>query len=287
MTSFEMVKYHGKEYPAETPLRIEEVAAHFDVTKVYGSLIRSLHTEYSYGKRKLNSNLITQYPELCAANKEGVPQLWKSKEWACQFADFIIALAGEGPTPGVIEIHPPFNDYTDLIDFIDIYSCFEEKIKERLPDVEILIENRCGSVYRGGKFIISKLQDIIDLCDIIEQKDLNLKIAFDVPQIYTAHHANTMAAYVNLLKETKDIRQHIGGVHLWGKKLSETGRKVAHCGDLNTYFGDEEVKHSFLQAFTECFNDNNVRKMVLEVNSGNADLLSIISDLKETGINFR
>ncbi len=49
MTSFEMIKYHGQEYPADVPLRIEEIAAHFDITKIGGQLNHSLHTEYSYG----------------------------------------------------------------------------------------------------------------------------------------------------------------------------------------------------------------------------------------------
>ena len=48
MTSFEMIKYHGQEYPADVPLRIEEIAAHFDITSVGGRLGCSLHTEYSY-----------------------------------------------------------------------------------------------------------------------------------------------------------------------------------------------------------------------------------------------
>ncbi len=34
MTTFEMVKYHNKEYPLQIPLRIEEVAAHFDIQKI-------------------------------------------------------------------------------------------------------------------------------------------------------------------------------------------------------------------------------------------------------------
>ena len=32
MTAFEMIKYHGREYPADVPLRIEEIAAHFDTS---------------------------------------------------------------------------------------------------------------------------------------------------------------------------------------------------------------------------------------------------------------
>lgn len=97
MTSFEMIKYHGKEYPEGIPLRIEEIAAHFDITKIGGSLSRSLHTEYSYGKRKFNSALIAKYPDILAAQKDGVAQLWKNESWASQFANFIFDLVGGGP----------------------------------------------------------------------------------------------------------------------------------------------------------------------------------------------
>lgn len=34
MTAFEMVKYHGQKYPQDIPLHIEEIAAHFDVSKI-------------------------------------------------------------------------------------------------------------------------------------------------------------------------------------------------------------------------------------------------------------
>ena len=104
--------------------------------------------------------------------------------------------------------------------------------------------------------------------------------------MYTAHNVMKEEVYITLLEETKPLRQYIGGVHLWGKKLSSTGRKVAHCGDLNTYFGRTDVKILFLQAFKDCFDDGVVRKLVLEVNSGNEDMLSIIADLKHVGIEF-
>ena len=45
-------------------------------------------------------------------------------------------------------------------------------------------------------------------------------------------------------------------------------------------------KKLFLIAFNDCFNDGMIRKMVLEVNSGNEDLISIISDLWSVGIAF-
>lgn len=92
MTTFEMIKYHNHSYPTSIPLRIEEIAAHFDVARVNASLGRSLHTEYSYGKREYRSALIKDFPVLVAANKDGVPQLWKSSEWADTFASFIIKL---------------------------------------------------------------------------------------------------------------------------------------------------------------------------------------------------
>ena len=286
MTSFEMIKYHGQEYPPEIPLNVEEIAAHFDVSHIGGKLKRSLHTEYSYGKRKMNSELLLRYPIISEAHKDGIPQLWKNNAWALQFADFIFSLVGDSADPCVIEIHPPFNDYTDISRFIEAYSLFKSKIKERFSDTEILIENRCGSVYHGGKFLVSKVQDIAALCNAIEKNQLQLRIAYDVPQIFTAHNAKKEELFIRLLEDTKSFRQYIGGVHLWGKKISRTGRIVAHCGDLNTYFGDSEIKAHFLRAFKECFDDDITRKMVLEVNSGNEDLLSIISDLRLVGISF-
>lgn len=281
-----MIKYHGQEYPPDIPLHIEEIAAHFDITHIESRLRRSLHTEYSYGKRNLDSELLTKYPALCAAHKGGVPQLWKNRDWALQFADFLFSLNGTISMPSVIEIHPPFSDYTDITRFIEAYSCFETKIKEYFSAVEILIENRCGSVYHGGKFIVSKVQDIALLCNAIEKNKLELKIAYDVPQIYTAHNAKTESDFINLLEDTKPLCNLIGGVHLWGKKLSCTGRKVAHSGDLNTYFEDSAIRDHFLYVFKECFGDGKTRKMVLEVNSGNMDMLSIIDDLKRVGISF-
>lgn len=245
-----------------------------------------MHTEYSYGKRQLSSSLVSAFPEIIAAQRDGVPQLWENESWAEQFADFIFSLVGDGADPSVIEVHPPFKDYTDLDGFIKSYSCFEEKIKSRFPNTEILIENRCGSVYHGGRFLISKLQEVAALCEGIEKNGLKLKIAYDVPQIYTAHNAKTEDVYISLLEDTKPLRPYIGGVHLWGKRVSDTGRKVSHCGDLNTYFGDQAVKEHFLQAFKDCFDDGIARKMVLEANSGNEDLRSIVADLQRVGVKF-
>ena len=286
MAIFEMVKYHTQSYPTDIPLRIEECAAHLDITSVDADLRYSLHTEYSYGKRKLDSALLTNFPALVGAHKDGVPQLWKDEQWAAEFAQFVFALAG-GATPAVIEVHPPFGDYTDFDSFIRSYSAFESLITEHFPEVDLLIENRCGSVYKGGRFLVSKTQEIETLCNLIVQHGLRLKIAYDVPQIYTAHNVKKQEQYIELLQKAEAFREQIGGVHLWGKRKSETGRKVAHCGDLTSYFeGELEIKSLFLHQFNKCFDDGICRKMVLEVNSGNEDMLSIITDLRENGVEF-
>lgn len=130
------------------------------------------------------------------------------------------------------------------------------------------------------------MEDLIDLCDEIEKNKLSLRIAYDVPQIYTAHLADSEEKYISLLYKTRGFRKFIGGVHLWGKSISRTGRKVSHCGDLTSYFGNNEIKVNFLKSFRDCFNDGIVRRMVLEVNSGNQDLQSIITDLISVGIKF-
>lgn len=286
MSKFEMVKYHTQEYPEDIPLRIEECAAHLDVSAVNATLLPSLHTEYSYGKRKYDSALIQRFPAIMEAQKDGVPQLWKNEQWAAEFAQFVFALAGE-KAPAVVEVHPPFVDYASFDSFLKSYKVFEATILEQFPETDILIENRCGSVYKGGKFLVSNLPEVETLCNLIVQNNLRLKIAYDVPQIYTAHNVKKPEQYIDILKKTEAHRTHIGGVHLWGKRKSRSGRLVAHCGDLTSYFcEDMDLKISFLQAFNTCFDDGLVRKMVLEVNSGNDDLISIVSDLGENGAVF-
>lgn len=286
MTSFKMVKYHNKEYPGFIPLEIEEIAAHFDVKQIKGKLGYSLHTEYSYGKRKFDFALVGNFQEVIRAQKQGVPQLWKNEAWAREFASFIKSLLEGHKDPEIIEIHPPFSDYTTLDDFIKNYAVFESIILDSYPQVEILIENRCGARYTGGTFLLSKTPDIYKLADLVEKNKLSLKMAYDVPQIYTAHNPKNDKEYLDILNSVKDARHFIGGVHLWGKKLGSTGRPTAHSGDLNTYFENDKLKNDFLNAFYELFNDDVIRKMVLEVNSGPSDLLSIINELVNVGVRF-
>lgn len=56
---------------------------------------------------------------------------------------------------------------------------------------------------------------------------------------------------------------------------------------LQSYFDDdEEVINAFLKDFLELFADGQKRKLVLEVNSSNEDLLSIVNDLSDAGVEF-
>ncbi|XOQ44895.1 MAG: hypothetical protein ACFWTN_10690 [Clostridium sp.] len=38
MAMFEMIKYHNQRYPYDIPLKIEEIAAHFDVADFHASI---------------------------------------------------------------------------------------------------------------------------------------------------------------------------------------------------------------------------------------------------------
>lgn len=290
MSIFEMIKYHSKVYPANIPLRTEEVACNFDTLSITPHIEYSLHTEYSYAKRKYRNKLLSKYNHITSAHKYDIPMLWTDIKWATEFAEFIIEMTNLLHAPQYIEIHPPYSDYTDGQEtFLDRYRVFEEIILETYPDTQILIENRCGSLYKGGKFILSDINSIKTLVSIIDKKNLSLRVTLDIPQLYTAHNVRTSETdlITKLLHETIEIREYIKGLHLWGKKTSESGRRIAHVGNLDTYFyNNKQVKNEFLNSLFNLFNDNQLRNMVLEVNSGNDDLYSIVDDLLKAGISF-
>ena len=281
---FIFVEYNGIKYPEGYVSDIKEVAAHFDKDNIEVSEKYSLHTEYSYGKRKFNTELISQFPALFEAQKDGVPQLWESIEWASQFVDFIIELTVGYNPPTTIEIHPPFTDYCTLDEFVERYKAFENKIKVQFPDTNIVIENRSGAVYRGGKFLIGKAKEIVDLCKQIKEYNLSLRIVLDFPQLLTAENIDTLKfkqeKYQNSIDMICQYRDLIKGIHIWGKKKSETGRWVAHCGNFDTYFaGNEESINAFIDGIAKVCNDEQKRFFVPEVNSGVEDLCNIMNDL--------
>lgn len=281
------VNYHKRIYPRHIHPEVFEVAGHFDVERIAANRRFSLHTEYSYGKRKLSSQLVSAFPVIRETAKKGVPQLWFSEKWALEFCSFIKALCKDN-NPDIIEIHPPFTDYTQSVQkFVDIYRVFESEILDIYPNVHILLENRSGSTYSGGKFLISKGEDLKHLVKYIASDELRLKITLDLPQLLTSYGGPqncSMESLNAILNSQNEIAPFVKGIHLWGKKRSQNGKVVAHCGDLTSYFEDDDKKQLFLTWLSKFLNDGVERYFVPEVNSSNGDLESIVNDLEKNNI---
>ena len=282
--NFVFVEYNKIPYPPGYTSALKEIAAHLDKTQIEYAEHYSLHTEYCYGPRSLKSNLISKYPALTESHKNNIPQLWKSQQWASEFADFIIDLVAENPSPSVIEIHPPFNDYCTMDDFAERFLIFEHKIHLAFPHVKIVLENRAGALYPGGKFLVSKATDIVALCQVIEQYSLDLGIVLDFPQLLTAENIDTLkfnnAKYQTAIELVANCKSHIKGIHIWGKQKSASGRWVAHAGTLNTYFdGNAENKQAFIDGIDTICSNGTPRFFVPEVNSGPEDLYEILGEL--------
>ena len=290
------VKYHKRVYPSGIIPKIEEISCHFDVSSIKPNpnMAYSLHTEYSYSARKLNSSLLEEFDAIKGYNKKGIPQLWFNKEWVYQFGEYIIKIVDDLPHPKIIEIHPPFNDYCPTIEtFLDNYSIFEYLISKKFVDTNIYLENRSGSQYSGGKFLISTINDIQKLFTAIKDTSSKLKLVLDVPQLFTAHKLNfyndsiTPERITEIFKPLKFLKDFIAGFHIWGKKLSSKGRIVSHQGDLSNYFNNNNgLKRTVLTELNTIFDDGNPRYFVPEVNSNDEDLKSIIDDLINYGFKF-
>ena len=223
------------------------------------------------------------YSALQEANKDGVPQLWKSNVWADQFADFVLKLTEDREAPVVIEIHPPFSDYCDLELFFDRYSVFEERIHTAYPDTEIVIENRAGTVYRGGRFIIGKASEIASLCRKIQENDTNLGVVLDFPQLLTAENLKPESfdrdKYDACIDLIYPYQGTIKGIHIWGKKKNAKGRWIAHNGNLDTLFDNPDDKEAFISGIRKICSDGKLRFFVPEVNSGDSDLKAVVRDV--------
>lgn len=283
------IKYHSRKYPDHITPEILEIAGHFDTKAIRTTHRFSLHTEYSYGTRKLDTELICNFPAIVNASKFGVPQLWFSKQWALEFADFVKKLCGD-TSPEIIEIHPPFSDYTlSIADFLKVYCEFESRILAYYPSASILIENRSGTTYKGGRFVITRGKDIRTLCELIASDGLALRITLDLPQLLTAYGGPQKLSSSNLfaiLNRQNAIQAMTRGIHLWGKRRSPNGRTVSHAGDLDSYFESRDKKEVFLKWLKAFLSDGSKRYFVPEVNSSNEDLQSIVRDLESSKIGF-
>ncbi|MBN2286914.1 MAG: hypothetical protein JXI43_10735 [Tissierellales bacterium] len=215
--------------------------------------------------------------------------MWYSEQWAEEFAEFVKSLCN-GKKPTLIEIHPPFSDYIETLDrFLEVYKIFEESILAHSPDTRILIENRFGSIYKGGKFLVSRGQHLRGLCEHIYKKNLKLRITLDFPQLLTAYggpQGLESQEIENILNRQNILKSMTDGIHLWGKRKSKSGNTVSHSGDLNTYFENDEKKTVFLEWLVTFLQDSKPRYFVPEVNSSDEDLESIIKDLEDMNIKF-
>lgn len=277
------IRYGKLAYPQEIVPRIQEIAGHFDVKQIPTKGSISLHTEYSYGPRRFDSPFLKDLNTIKQANKRNIPQLWFNEKWAAEFALFVIRMLEIVEKRLIIEIHPPFIDYCPSIkDFIQRYRIFEEMLRTEHPDIEILLENRCGTMYKGGRFLISNHSEINDLADEIDKEQLSLRIALDLPQLYSAEGdvPNLSNKQIEeILMNLKDSRHFIRSLHIWGKKRNKKGSRITHQGNLDDYFDqDMEKKKCFLKCLARLFDDDKERYLVPEVNSNEKDLEAIMND---------
>ena len=287
------VKYRNIEYPNGIVPALKEIAGNIDAKPLSVHSPYSLHTEYSYMKRKFNSQLLSDLDELKSANSNGIPMLWNSDRWSYEYAIFIKRLVSGCISPEVIEIHPPFLDYcADLGTFISRYRVFHDEMVRDYPFTKVLLENRCGTMYNKSKFLISTGDDIIILCDYLKNNSINMGVVLDYPQLFSAEgiSMDSIKLYKILsFNETlKKYTAQVQAIHLWGKKKSaKKQRWISHAGDLNSFFsGDIVKKEIFIASLMNTFNDEKQRYFVPEVNSSIEDLRSIVNDLCEAGVRF-
>lgn len=69
------IKYGKRTYPNGIDPKIEELAGHFDKKSISPRMDYSLHTEYSVGKRKFETNLLNDFPITKKSHKKLIPQI--------------------------------------------------------------------------------------------------------------------------------------------------------------------------------------------------------------------
>jgi hypothetical protein len=300
------VIYRKLDYPSHIRPNICEIPGNFDSNESFSvKSPYSLHTEYSYGSRTFKSEIFNDLVHIKLAQKNNIPQLWHNKKWAKDFFKFIEwFIQDQYRPPEVLEIHPPFNDYCKSFnDFINIFKYFYDKFKEKYPTTKIVIENRFGTRYTGGKFLLSKCSDILEFCNVLSRNsDINLKIVLDYPQLFSSETkidkktsnwmgSNPLQLVKNIITFNQEIEKYkelIAGFHMWGKCKDKNGKWAPHQGNFDTFFSNnDKLKNMFLTSVFSTFNDGIERYFVPEVNSGENDLHSIIADMENAGFIFK
>lgn len=279
------VLYGNLKYPNGIEPKLIEIPCHFDRASIEACGRYSLHTEYSYGKRDFRNKALEKLSEIKLANYNGIPMLWFSQKWAAEFAEFILIVTEGLPEPEYIEIHPPFSDYADLSKFLNTYMVFEEKVRERYSHTKILLENRYGTRYKRGKFIVSTIEEILEFVEMCDYSKVDIGLALDIPQLISANrkYFNTFNHISHIMEKLKNVKDAIYAFHLWGK----TDKGGAHGGNLELLFERKiDVKEFFLSELISIFSDNNPRYFLPEINTNSADLEKLINDLISYGATF-
>jgi len=315
------VIYKNMNYPSRIKANIHEVSGNFYKEKLIVNTPYSLHTEPSAVPKTFCSKIDKDLTHIKEAQKNRIPQLWHSEEWAKEFFIFIDHLISSNKTPKlmeiqppklpeVLEIHPPFNDYCPSFDqFLYMYKVFYRLLKENYPDqfigrypaTTILIENRFGTRYKGGNFLLSTCSDILELCKVLNNENIDLKIALDYPQLFSAevipnkkkndnwmgsNPSQLLEKIISFNQKLEKYKELIGGFHMWGK-LKKGDRWIPHAGSFDTFFsGNDDLKNEFLKSVFSTFNDGIMRYFVPELNSGESDLHSIVTDMEQAGFTF-
>jgi hypothetical protein len=297
------VIYKNMNYPSHIEANIHEVSGNFHKEKLIVKYPYSLHTEPSFGPKTFSSKIVNELNHISKVNPLDVPQLWYDYKWANDFYLFIDWLIGSNKPPEVLEIHPPFINYCNSFKyFIEIFKGFYYSFKNKYPSTKILIENRYGSMNKYN-FLLSTCFDVLEFCKILcssEYSDIDLKIFLDYPQLFSSETkkekkqenwmgSNPLLLVEKIIKFNHDIQKYrelIGGFHMWGK-LRSGNRWIPHAGNFDTFFSNDiKLKHDFLSSVFSTFNDGTARYFVPEVNSGESDLHSIVTDMENEGFLF-
>jgi hypothetical protein len=278
------ISFGGRPYPMGISPVLDELPGHFDRKAFLTRRPYCLHTEYSAGFRQWNSPLLRGLDEITSSQRKGIPELWPNHKWGEQFAEFIIRLVGENQDPTLIEIHPPFVSYCKDVDsFLDAYAVFASSLRLKFPGSAIVIENRNGTRH-PSKFLVSTVGDVVNLFAADKHRDIDLKLALDLPQIFSAHLGSkppTPLEVEHLLEKLRPVAHRVETLHIWGR------RKTAHNGTLDDLFGhDPLAKEAFFYGLHRLLENGKPRYFLLEVNSSKEDLQAIVSDFVEAGFDF-
>jgi hypothetical protein len=308
-------------YSSKIEAKVHEVSGNFDKEKLsINDFSYSLHTDSASKPQTFSSDIFHDLEHIKKVQKDGIPQLWYDENWANDFFTFIDWIIGNNSHPEVLEIHPPFNNYPIFEScklsarefdhckafkiFLDIFDVFYNQFKEKYKETTVLIENR-GSNW-SGRFLLSKPSEVLKFARILKNANSGLKIALDYPQLFSALYISTnikkkkdlikkgimiddeiLEKIISFNNEIKEYKEVIGGIHMWGKCKDENGNWASHAGNFYTFFSNNKIlKKKFLSSVFSTFNDGIARYFVPEVNSGEQDLHSIVTDMEKADFIF-